>query len=114
MATMTLDGDVTVTGGPEVVEGRRLRLPAHAGLLAAAGAVVLGFALIAFTWWKVSEFTNSAQQIPYLVSGGLTGLGLIVLGAAVLVVVTRSGDDKVREQQAEALVRALRDLADRS
>jgi hypothetical protein len=114
MATMTFDGEVTVTGEPEVVASRRLRLPAQAGLLAAAGSVVLGFALIAFTWWKVSEFTNSAQQIPYLVSGGLTGLGLIVLGAALLVVVTRGGDDKVREQQAEALVRALQDLADRS
>jgi len=114
MATMTFDGDVTVSGGPEVVEGRRFRLPAQAGLMGAAAAVVIGFALIAFTWWKVSEFTNSAQQIPYLVSGGLSGLGLIVVGAALLVVVTRGGDDKVREQQAEALVRALQDLADRS
>lgn len=112
MTTMDmLDGDV-IAVTDEISEDRRLRLPANAGLLAAAAAVVLGFALIAFTWWKVSEFTNSAQQIPYLVSGGLTGIGLVVVGSALLVVVTRGGDDRVREQQAEALVRALENLAD--
>jgi hypothetical protein len=114
MAAMTLDLDGEATGSDEISTGRRLRFTPATGLLAAAAAIVLGFALIAFTWWKVSEFTNSAQQIPYLVSGGLTGLGLVVVGAALLVVVTRGGDDKVREQQAEALVRALQDLADRS
>ena len=110
MATMTLDGEVTVMD--ELSDGRRVRFPPNVGLLGSAAAIVLGFALIAFTWWKVSEFTNSAQQIPYLVSGGLTGLGLVVVGAALLVVVTRGGDDKVREQQAAALVRALENLAD--
>jgi hypothetical protein len=113
MTTMDLlDGEVTAVSRDDTLEGRPARFTPNAGILAAAFAVALGFGLIAFTWWKVSEFTNSAQQIPYLVSGGLTGLGLVVVGAALLVVVTRGNDDKVREQQAEALVRALSDLAE--
>ena len=92
-------------------EGRRWRLPVSTGLSVAVGLAVVGFALIGFTWWKVSDLTNIAQQLPYFVSGGLTGVALVVLSAAVLVVVTRGRDDKAREEQAQALVDALRALA---
>lgn len=91
---------------------RRALLPAGTGLAVAVALPVLGLALIALTWARVSELTNTAQQIPYVVSGGLTGLALVVLGSAVLVVVTRHGDDQVRAQQAEELAAALRDLAE--
>jgi hypothetical protein len=110
---------VSVTWGGEAAEvvdgeqGRRLRLPASTGLALAVALALLGFALIGVTWWQVSDLTNIAQQLPYFVSGGLTGIGLVVLSAATLVVVTRRGDDARREAQAEALVEALRALADK-
>ena len=94
-------------------EERRLRLPVSTGLSVAVGLAVIGFVLIGFTWWRVSDLTNIAQQLPYLVSGGLTGIGLVVLAAAMLVVVTRGRDDKAREEQAQALVDALRALAEK-
>ena len=95
------------------LEERRVRPSLSTGLAVAVGLAVIGFALIGFTWWKVSDLTNIAQQLPYFVSGGLTGIGLVVLSAATLVVVTRSGDDRRREEQAQALVDALRALAEK-
>jgi hypothetical protein len=68
-----------------------------------------GFGLIAFTWSKVAALVNVALQIPYLMSGGLTGLGLIMLGLLVvnLTVKRREAVDRHRqlEEVREALVR---------
>jgi len=110
MVSMTLEGADVMSSERE---DRRLRLPVSPGLAVAVGLAVVGFALIGFTWWKVSDLTNIAQQLPYFVSGGLTGVGLVVLAAATLVVVTRGGDDRRREEQAQALVDALRALAEK-
>lgn len=96
----------------ELARSRSRRLPRPSGLTIAVAFAVLGFALIGYTWWKVSDLTNIAQQLPYFVSGGLTGLGLVVLAAATLVVVTRRGDEQVRQEQAQALVDVLRALSD--
>jgi hypothetical protein len=46
-------------------------------LLAAAGAVALFLG-----WYGVSGTAVTAKQIPYVVSGGLTGVSLLVLAAA--------------------------------
>jgi hypothetical protein len=47
-----------------------------------AGAVlpVLGLLAIAVGWYGVSHTARTWRQTPYLVSGGLLGLGLIFLG----------------------------------
>jgi hypothetical protein len=110
MVSMALEGaDVVSTGN----EGRRLRLPVSTGLAVAVALAVVGFGLIGYTWWKVSDLTNIAQQLPYFVSGGLTGIGLVILAAATIVVVTRGNDDNRREEQAQALVDALRALVEK-
>lgn len=51
--------------------------PLVAWLLALGGAVALFLG-----WWGVSGTALPAKQIPYLVSGGLTGVSLLVLAAA--------------------------------
>lgn len=48
--------------------------------LVAVGAVVLGFG-----WWKVSKTPYPAEQMPYIVSGGIVGALLVVFGAAMLI-----------------------------
>jgi hypothetical protein len=58
-------------------------------LLALLGAVAL-----LLGWWGVSGEALTAKQLPYLVSGGLTGVALIVLAAVFL------GTDDVRRQLA--------------
>ena len=53
-------------------------------LLPAAALVLLGFALMVFGWYGASHTAREIEQIPYLISGGLVGLGLVVLGALLL------------------------------
>lgn len=68
-----------------------------------------GFGLIAFTWSKVAALVNVALQVPYLLSGGFVGLGLVMLGLLVvnLAVKRREAFDRQRqlEEVKEALVR---------
>jgi hypothetical protein len=56
-------------------------------LLALLGALALFLG-----WWGVSGEALTAKQLPYLVSGGLTGVALVVLAAVFL------GTDDVRRQ----------------
>ena len=48
--------------------------------LVASGAVVL-----AVGWWNVSRTPYPAEQMPYIVSGGIVGALLVVFGAAMLI-----------------------------
>jgi hypothetical protein len=50
--------------------------------LLGAVAVPLGFLSIGIAWVGVSGSGLLFEQMPYLVSGGLGGLGLIIVGAA--------------------------------
>jgi len=52
----------------------------------------LGALALLLGWYGVSGQALTAKQLPYLVSGGLTGVGLLVLGAAFL------ATDDVRRQ----------------
>ena len=55
-----------------------LRLASATWTWIGVAAVILGFGLIALTWGFVSGEGQVFRQLPYLVSGGLSGLGLIV------------------------------------
>ena len=82
-------------------------LPTYAGIAIAA----IGFALIAFAWSKVAGIAdNVALQMPYLVSGGLTGLGLVMVGVTVVNVAAKRRDGLLRQQQTELLADALNEL----
>jgi hypothetical protein len=106
--------------------GRRDRLTAAAARLRARGSVPgdrafqiagwvlvpLGILLILLAWYGAANTTRVWQQIPYMVSGGLLGLGLIFAGgfgyfAAWL---TRLVDES-RRQSAEAAETAQRSVA---
>ena len=43
--------------------------------------VAAGFVALALGWVGVSDTTETSDQIPYLVSGGLLGLYLLIVGA---------------------------------
>ena len=68
-----------------------------------------GFGLIAFTWSKVAALVNVALQLPYMLSGGFVGLGLVMLGLLVvnLAIKRKEAFDRHRqlEEVREALVR---------
>ena len=46
---------------------------------------VAGFFLIFLGWNGAASNDREAAQIPYLISGGIGGLGLVVVGAALIV-----------------------------
>ena len=81
-------------------------VPTYLGIAVAA----IGFALIAIAWGAGAGQTNVALQVPYLVSGGLTGLALVMVGLTVISVAARRRDAMLREQQTRLLADALREL----
>ncbi|HVE63230.1 MAG TPA: hypothetical protein VNB94_05465 [Mycobacteriales bacterium] len=97
-------------------DARRSRLPAPRPLsptptYLGVAVTVIGFVLIAIAWRQVAAETNVALQLPYLVSGGLTGLALVMVGVTVVNVAAKRRDAVLREQQTALLAAALRELS---
>ena len=81
--------------------------PTYIGIAVAA----VGFGLIFYAWSKVAGIAdNVALQMPYLVSGGLTGLGLVMVGVTIINVAAKRRDAQLRQQQTELLANALQEL----
>jgi hypothetical protein len=58
--------------------------PKLGGLLG-IGYCIVGFFLIFLGWNGAASNDREPAQIPYVISGGIAGLGLVVLGAALIV-----------------------------
>lgn len=79
------------------------RLGSRAGLL--LGAV--GLLMIGFGWNGAASNDLVVEQFPYLLSGGVLGLALVVLGAAYMVVQNAREDSVRLEEKIEQLSEAL-------
>ena len=109
-------GGLPLDAGPLVVGGRRSRfhaltdpsslLPTYAGVL----ITLIGFGLIALAWARVAGLVDVWRQMPYLLSAGLPGLGLVMTGLIVINVSARRQDSAQRARQMATLTEALRDL----
>jgi hypothetical protein len=55
----------------------------RAQLIAGAVALVLGLLLIVFGWYGAANTPYIFEQVPYMISGGLLGLGLLFVGGFV-------------------------------
>ena len=55
------------------------------GGLLGIGYCVVGFFFIFLGWNGAASNDDEPAQIPYVISGGIAGLGLVVLGAALIV-----------------------------
>jgi hypothetical protein len=92
---------------PEVPALRPLSpVPTYLGI----GIATLGFVLIAVAWGQVAGETNVALQMPYLLSGGMVGLGLVLVGLTVVNVAAKRRDAALRERQTQLLADALTEL----
>ncbi len=73
----------------EEIAGMHLRPPEDSSerlwLIGGMVLPILGFIAIFIGWWGASGTAYTAEQIPYLLSGGLVGLGLIIVGGALFV-----------------------------
>lgn len=81
-------------------------VPTYVGVAVA----LVGFALIAIGWAKVAGLVDVWRQMPYLLSAGLPGLGLVMTGLVIINVSARRQDAAARARQTAMLAEALRDL----
>lgn len=58
-----------------------------------------GFGLIVLAWAQVAGETAVPLQLPYVVSGGFTGIGLILVGLTLINMQARLRDAARRDQQ---------------
>lgn len=71
------------------------------------GLIIAGFATIAYTWGQVAALGAVPLQLPYVVSGGLTSLALILVGLTVVNIAALRRDAEARERQLDRLIAAL-------
>ncbi|HET7530426.1 MAG TPA: hypothetical protein VFJ98_05655 [Mycobacteriales bacterium] len=81
-------------------------VPTYLGVL----VTLIGFALIGYAWVKVAALVDVWRQMPYVVSAGLPGLGLVMTGLVVINVSARRQDGAARARQMSTLAEALHDL----
>lgn len=81
-----------------VVDRVRRRWAGMAGRIG-LGLAVVGFIVIFLGWNGAAGLNRVPGQLPYLLSAGATGIGLIVLGAALLVAESNRRDRAVLEMQ---------------
>lgn len=80
----------------------------YVGVIAAAG----GFGLIAYSWSKVAGELNVGLQLPYLISAGLVGLGIVIVGVALAHFAALHRDSIDRTRQMEQVTGLLRSIVD--
>jgi len=74
---------------------------------AGLGLVALGMIVIGVAYNAVASQTSLLAQMPYLVSGGLIGLALVILGSAVLIVNSAREDRALLEGKLDQLMDVL-------
>jgi hypothetical protein len=72
---------------------------------------VIGVFLIFLGWNGAASYNSVPAQIPYLVSGGLAGLALVVLGAALLVAQSHRADRAALQGTLDELREAVERMA---
>lgn len=86
----------------QLVDRVRRRWAGMAGRIG-LGLSVLGFLVILLGWNGAAGLDYASGQLPYLLSAGAGGLGLIIVGASVLVAESNRRDRAVLERQLEEL-----------
>ena len=81
-------------------------VPTYVGVVVS----LIGFGLIALAWARVAGLVDVWKQMPYLLSAGLPGLGLVMTGLVIINVSARRQDSAQRARQMATLTEALRDL----
>lgn len=68
---------------------------------------LVGFVVMFLGWNGASSYPTVVQQFPYLISGGLIGLAIVVVGAALLIVQNHREDRARLEAAVDRLAAAV-------
>lgn len=90
--------------------GRWLEPASLAPTYVGAVVVAIGFALIGLAWSEIAGLTVVSLQMPYLVSAGFTGLGLVMMGLVVINVAAKRQDGAERARQMRTLTETFQSL----
>lgn len=93
-----------------VLDEARSRWAGMAGRMG-MGFAVAGFFVILLAWNGAASLDYTQGQVPYLISGGVGGLGLIVIGGALIVAESNRRDRAALEVQLTELVAAVERLS---
>jgi hypothetical protein len=74
--------------------------PAFVSLLLFAGVIVAGFAAMLLGWRVAARTLDVADQLPAVISGGIGGLVLVVIGTGLFI--TQAGRARAAEDRADA------------
>ena len=102
-----LDAPGITTGSPRLRRVRPLSpVPTYVGMI----VVVLGLVLIGIAWSRVAGEANVSRQVPYLVSGGIFGLAVVLIGLTTVNIASKRRETVLREQQTRLLADAVEQL----
>lgn len=73
----------------------------------AVGLIVAGFVIIALGWYGAARLDHTSGQIPYVISGGITGLALVGAGLTLVLVLESRRDRALLAQRLDTIVAAL-------
>ena len=88
-------------------DSRLARFASMLGGKLGVAVIAVGFVAIFLGWNGAASFNDLRQQFPYLISGGLAGLALVVVGAALLVVDGARSDRAALQASLEELRHAI-------
>jgi hypothetical protein len=97
---------------PAAARRRRFRFGASVWVYAGVLAAAAGFGLIAYSWSKVAGELNVGLQLPYLISAGLVGLGVVIVGVALAHFAALHRDSLDRTRQMEQVSGLLKSIVD--
>ena len=87
---------------------RPSRLPLYVGI----ALLALGWAVVGIGWYQAGQQDLETGQLPYVISGGFGGFGLILMGViGILADVVRQAESKLRHS-ADELHERMMELAE--
>jgi hypothetical protein len=82
-------------------------------LMPASVLLLAGFAFMLLGWWGAAHTHRQIEQIPYLISGGLIGFAMVVLGGLLLATAIWLGTlQQVQQRADERAAAQLRQLVE--
>jgi len=91
-------------------ENRFNRFVSQLGGKLGVAVLLVGFVVIFLGWNGAASFNDLRQQFPYVISGGIAGLALVVVGAALLLVESLRTERAELQSSVDELRRAIESM----